>query len=693
MPMIAKGVSYHNVPSNGGNLSTIAGVQNPLPVQILNMVQDVNGQIVIPNVSTHAKIILKMNGFTLSNSTGNEAIIHNSTTTLDIQGIGGLIQSGAVGAISAINRIENTGGLISNNVNFSPPYYDTQDWAGWFGLRSSANIRAGMTSGKDAFNGLQYVLGGWTSAGAGGPDGSRRSHTYTVSQPGNVYFRVCSSGAIGADHNFGGAAGGSAWGIFNGQFNDTISMSIGGGNREDTWAGGGPGGQWSRLIFRRGGGEIARITCNAGGGNSNGSNGSPGSVSTSGTGNFSLLQTNNGEAGTSVGGPSGQNRGGSRNGGRGHFYRFGNFAAQNAYGGRYLPNDLTWRPSNGDFGSGTQSHSDRPRCCTWNNVPPGAGFIWQDPVVQTQGGAPVQRVPAFGGTGVTLTANGTPTSGIDLTDFLATNGVHSIIYVPYTIEYFILAGGGGGGGAQGGGGGAGGLIANQSRSMIPNQSLAIAIGGGGGAGVGSYGIGSKGGNSSIATVGTAIGGGGGAGSNSSSPFQPQAGISGGSGGGSSANSSAIISGTAGQGNSGGRGNSTATGAGGGGGGRGGAGGNGNVNNNGGTGGAGLNQFGTVYAGGGGGGVGDQSGGKRGGAGGSGIGGAGGTLWTSNGNNAVANRGSGGGGGGVFSSRGGNGSSGIVVIRYLGPQQGIGGTVSSSGGYTYHVFTSSGTYTA
>jgi hypothetical protein len=35
----------------------------------------------------------------------------------------------------------------------------------------------------------------------------------------------------------------------------------------------------------------------------------------------------------------------------------------------------------------------------------------------------------------------------------------------------------------------------------------------------------------------------------------------------------------------------------------------------------------------------------------------------------------------------------VIIRYSGAQRGTGGTVTSSGGFTYHTFTSSGTYTA
>jgi hypothetical protein len=39
-----------------------------------------------------------------------------------------------------------------------------------------------------------------------------------------------------------------------------------------------------------------------------------------------------------------------------------------------------------------------------------------------------------------------------------------------------------------------------------------------------------------------------------------------------------------------------------------------------------------------------------------------------------------------------GGSGIVIIRYLGPQRAAGGTVTSAGNYTVHTFTTSGTLT-
>jgi hypothetical protein len=55
-------------------------------------------------------------------------------------------------------------------------------------------------------------------------------------------------------------------------------------------------------------------------------------------------------------------------------------------------------------------------------------------------------------------------------------------------------------------------------------------------------------------------------------------------------------------------------------------------------------------------------------------------------NGAANTGGGGG-------AAGNGGSGIIIISYLGSQRGIGGTVTTSGGYTIHTFVGSGTYLA
>jgi hypothetical protein len=65
----------------------------------------------------------------------------------------------------------------------------------------------------------------------------------------------------------------------------------------------------------------------------------------------------------------------------------------------------------------------------------------------------------------------------------------------------------------------------------------------------------------------------------------------------------------------------------------------------------------------------------------------------NGTAGTQNTGGGGGGASGSPSNGALGGSGIVIIRYLGAQRGSGGTVTSSGGYTIHTFTSSGTYTS
>ena len=299
---------------------------------------------------------------------------------------------------------------------------------------------------------------------------------------------------------------------------------------------------------------------------------------------------------------------------------------------------------------------------------------------------------------VTLNTNGASVAlvYIDATQgWIAFNGFSTPPVGAYSVEYLLVAGGGGGGSVAsstpgGGGGGAGGLLTT-STSFIPGTSYTVTLGAGGSGTSASYGF--NGGNSAIVTINTSIGGGGGGGWNTTYPN----GQAGGSGGGG-AYSQAGNSGTAGQGNNGGAGE-TPNQAGGGGGGAGQVGGNASAGTGGrGGNGASYSISGTAvtYAGGGGGGGGTTNG-QPGGVGGSGGGGAGGP-WGTQGVSATANTGGGGGGCGGYNTsvtfvNGGNGGSGIAVIRYAGAQRGTGGTVTSSGGYTIHTFTSSGTYTA
>jgi hypothetical protein len=94
------------------------------------------------------------------------------------------------------------------------------------------------------------------------------------------------------------------------------------------------------------------------------------------------------------------------------------------------------------------------------------------------------------------------------------------------------------------------------------------------------------------------------------------------------------------------------------------------------------------AGGGGGGINQNTNDANGGAGGTGGGGTG--KYNQPGGNGSTNTG---GGAGGANGTSGTGGSGVVIVRYLGAQRATGGTVTSSGGYTIHTFTSSGTFTA
>ena len=254
----------------------------------------------------------------------------------------------------------------------------------------------------------------------------------------------------------------------------------------------------------------------------------------------------------------------------------------------------------------------------------------------------------------------------------------------YSVNYLVVAGGAGGGGNQGAGGGAGGLLAS-SATLSSGTAYTITVGAGG-AGDSSAGTagGTNGSNSVLTGFATAIGGGGGGGGQGN-----RNGFSGGSGGGGSGGGFVGGSATSGQGNTGGNGASN---VGGGGGGASAVGGAGVASTSAGAGGAGsassISGSSVTYGGGGGGGVASGSA-AAGGAGGGGAGSASGA-----GTAGSANTG-GGGGGGAYSpaSAGGAGGSGIVIISYLGSQRGTGGTVTSSGGYTIHTFTSSSTYNA
>jgi len=268
---------------------------------------------------------------------------------------------------------------------------------------------------------------------------------------------------------------------------------------------------------------------------------------------------------------------------------------------------------------------------------------------------------------------------------------------PSTVEVLVVAGGGGGGARHAGGGGGGGVIYNYAFPITGTTTVTVGDGGIGGTETSGWGVSPVSTNGSNSVFGslTAIGGGSGGGNSAAG----NSGGSGGGGGDTTPGTSLGGSGTSGQGNIGGNSGGN-YGGGGGGGGAGGVGGNGS--NSGGNGGPGLgfniSETFTYYGGGGGGAAGYNK---------SSLGGAGGLGGGGRGDNsgsvgAICQNGTPntGGGGGAHSTnyptagsgKAGNGGSGIVIVKYLGPPKATGGTVTFSGGYTIHTFTTVGSTT-
>lgn len=269
----------------------------------------------------------------------------------------------------------------------------------------------------------------------------------------------------------------------------------------------------------------------------------------------------------------------------------------------------------------------------------------------------------------------------------------------FSVDYLVVAGGGGG--ASGGGGGGGVLTAN-NYVISSGQTLQVTVGSGGAAGSGT--VAASNGSNSVFGSFTAVGGGAGG---SVTPILPSAGGSGG-GGGWDQPTIARAAGTSGQGNAGGLSNRAGFGGGGGGGGAAASGSDGtSLSANSGRGGNGGNGISSsisgstaYYGGGGGGGINDNSntvvsnGGGTGGLGGGGNGSSMGYFPSNsnfNGTSGAANTGGGGGGTDPESLVAGSGGSGIVIIRYPGAPVATGGTVSQSGGYTLHTYTSVGSF--
>ena len=259
-----------------------------------------------------------------------------------------------------------------------------------------------------------------------------------------------------------------------------------------------------------------------------------------------------------------------------------------------------------------------------------------------------------------------------ISDGVVTNNIG----IGKTLEYLVVAGGGGA--PAGGGGGGGGFRTGTFVTTQTGIIYTVTVGNGGASGV-------AGGDSSL--VGDSLNfvsaGGGGGGISG-------AGGNGGSGGGSGAaggtgNTPATVPA---QGYNGGTGTGGSSGYSGGGG----ATSAGNVRNGGAGALSNIDGLGYYYSGGGGG----NGGGYTGGDG--GIGGGGGGTGYNSGNGGGGSRGTASSTSGFSNSGGGGGTngaggSGIVIIRYLGPQRATGGNIITTNvsGYTVHTFLSSGVF--
>lgn len=272
----------------------------------------------------------------------------------------------------------------------------------------------------------------------------------------------------------------------------------------------------------------------------------------------------------------------------------------------------------------------------------------------------------------------------------------------YTIEYVALGGGGGGGGgdiATGGAGASGGIVYGSS-TVYSTDILNIYVGGGGvgglgaragdGAGAGGSNGGGRGGNAG--GDGTS-GGGGGGGGWSGIVYVSDLAIAGGGGGGGGSNEDVqndVASGGGGNQPRGSQASGIYSGAQGfdysGDGGGGGGGGGGRY--------GGIGQAQSVSLGASGGGNYTNGGTSVNGNNGAAASGTTTTVPAVSGQWWTFNSGYGQGGGGAGGSgNGASGGQGQVIIRYVGTPRGTGGTITQSGGYTYHTITSTGTFEA
>ena len=400
--LVAKGLSKINLTS-GGDVSSVAGSSYALPVQKIEVTSSFTGVITIPNNDNHVIVDLEIGSNDVGGN-GSTPIVYNNSNNVTLRLSGsGKIGSGTISSGSFVPKA--TDATVPYTDSYVP--YATSDSKDYTLPQTSTSKVNGLSTFVTTTDAVVRTGGSASTDGAG-------TGTYTVAQTGRVYFIVQGGGGGGGEwygRGPGGGGGGGAYGYFN-SLTAGVSVSVayggsGSGNGADP-AGGGSG---STLSI----GGTTLVT-GAGGGAKSYGNGGGGGAATVVTNNGTYpITSTTARNGTSGGGDV--LNGGTGNGGEGWFTQDGE-------------DDYNWRTNTvnanpgqkwisgtnhgwGDGGGGGHSQNKGG-----NSGTPGIVFLWQNSYTVTNAGDPYYpAVKAFGGSGVTTNAQGTPSAGISLSDF------------------------------------------------------------------------------------------------------------------------------------------------------------------------------------------------------------------------------------------------------------------------------------
>ena len=423
---VAKGLSYVEIDQNGGTLSTLAGAGPfKLPIQWMVLTQNVSGSITIDHQANHKLLRLNMGNKSIaSNSATTKPLTNNNSNSVNVEldGSGVITQHtytsyNASTAFSVGNFTDLTGSAVPGTTSNSRiPYFDTDKNYGdaTFGSStiSSSDQKelAGYNTSTtyDTKNGLFACIGGWSSDGSSGTNGSNKTATYTIPRTGRLHFIIVGGGGGGCDgvrsnpangRNAGGGAGFSRGTINSVSAGATVSLQAGGTCRKDS-QGTGPGGS----AFDGTGGEQAQGGGHGGSSIINGAGinltvlggrGSPSNDTTVGTVDISAGPSQPSGVSNYDTNDTTETRCTSlRQGGKSLFTLDGGTDPTNR-----TTNHSVWRPSFKGWGCGGYSGAHNPsEIIGQNGGCPGIAVVWQDPYMGNPISGNYTKLGSFSGT-------------------------------------------------------------------------------------------------------------------------------------------------------------------------------------------------------------------------------------------------------------------------------------------------------